>query len=145
MVQVVAFAVLMSTGNYSILIASLFILGMMATIRCMTGTIYLYELMMKSSWASLYLFLCLLGEGVAGLLAAVYFTYISHDWNKLAFGILTSLVLGTIVSFLLPESPRYLIATGKIEQAQKAYEMIAKLNRANPGLVSLERIETLFK
>ena len=63
---------------------------------------------------------------------------------KLALGILTSLVLGTIISFILPESPRYLVATGQLEQAQNSYEFVARMNRASPGLVSLERLEALF-
>ena len=142
--QVLAYSVLISTENYNILIASILVLGMMSTIRVQVGTIYIYELMMKESWAPAYLILCLLGEGLAGLLAAIYYTYISNDFYPLLFGCVVCNLLGAIGSTLFPESPRYLIATGQLSEAQKVFETIAMVNRVDPSIVSLDRIETMF-
>ena len=142
--QVLAYSVLISTENYSILIASILVLGMMSTIRVQVGTIYIYELMMKESWAPAYLILCLLGKGLAGLLAAIYYTYISNDFYWLLFGCVICNLLGAIGSTLFPESPRYLIATGQLSEAQKVFETIATVNGVDPSIVSLDRIESMF-
>ena len=49
-------------------------------------------------------------------------------------------LIGAIIAAFLPESPRFLISSGRLGEAQQAFERIAKINGANTDLVSLDRI-----
>ena len=53
-------------------------------------------------------------------------------------------MIGAIIAAFLPESPRFLISSGKLGEAQQAFERIAKINGADTDLVSLDRIKTTF-
>ena len=53
--------------------------------------------------------------------------------------------IGIIGSWFFPESPRYLVKTDKIEQAQEVFEIIAEWNKVtNKDIVSIEKIKQDF-
>ena len=54
-------------------------------------------------------------------------------------------MIGTIGVCFFPESPKYLVKSGKLVQAQETFAMIARYNGASPELVTNERIEAIFK
>ena len=127
-----------------ILIGSITVLGMMSTIRGQVTTRYVYETMRKVHWTiSLSAFYMI--NTLLVLLASIYFSFFSNDWFSLIYGCSACSMLATIVSPFLPESPRYLISTGQLEKAQKAFETMALVNRvASPStIVSYERLRYL--
>ena len=68
------------TKNYNILIGAIFIIGSMSTIRMQVSIVYLYEIMMRQSWTLTYTLISL-AESLVGLLAVLYFNYVSNDWQ----------------------------------------------------------------
>ena len=110
-IQVLAYTYLLYAPSYAGLIASMMVLGMMATIRTQVSVVYFYESMTKQNYTLMYATMAML-EGFIGLTAALYFQYMSKNWFWLIFFGYVAQVFGTIGSFFFPESPRYLIKTG---------------------------------
>jgi OCT family organic cation transporter-like MFS transporter 4/5 len=65
-----------------------------------------------------------LGEMVLGLEA-----YFIRDWFQLQIVGHAPIILACLLWFVVPESPRWLIATGRIEKARKTIENGAKTNK----------------
>lgn len=140
--QSLAFIVLLTTTNFTILIGSITVLGMISTIRVQVATLYAYEMMRKVHWSVAFTSIAVI-DALSILLASIYFSFVSNDWFSLIYGCIVSNVLAAIVSLFLPESPRFLISTGQLDKAQKAFDTIARVNRiALPSkIVSQERIQ----
>ena len=115
-IQTLAYALLFMSRNYNVLIVSMTIMGMMSTVRGQIGTIWLYESLQKDAFVLTYT--CLLTfEGIVGLGVTLYFMYISKNYvSLLAIGFCMQIV-GTLISFTYPESPRWLIKSGQINRA----------------------------
>lgn len=64
-----------------------------------------------------------------GLIALAGIAYIIHDWIYLTLATSLPFLLYTIYWFFLPESPRWLLANGKFEEALKILETLAKINK----------------
>lgn len=136
-ITLLAYTVLVLSTTYELLIASLFVIGTMATIRVQVSIVYLYETLTRADYLRTYTALAMF-EGVAGLLSALYYRYVSKDSMGL---ILTSYVMmtaGTVAAFVYPESPRYLVKTDQIERAHGVIASIAAWNQVpSPSLAHL--------
>ena len=111
-----AYALLFMSKNYNVLILSMTIMGMMSTMRGQISTIYLYESMQKEVFVLTYMFfLCF--EGIVGLGVSLYFMYVSKNYISLLASGFCMQVIGTLISFIFPESPRWLIKSGQINRA----------------------------
>ena len=65
-----------------------------------------------------------LGEALVGLIAMGI-----RDWKTFQIVVSAPLFLQLLLYFILPESPRWLIATGRHKQAKKTVEKGAKMNK----------------
>lgn len=63
-----------------------------------------------------------------GLVALAGIVYIVRDWRYLSLAVSVPLLLLYSCFFILPESPRWLIATGNFKKAAKIMKTIAKFN-----------------
>lgn len=63
-----------------------------------------------------------------GLVALAGIVYIVRDWRYLSLAVSVPLLLLYSCFFVLPESPRWLIATGNFRKAAKIMKTIAKFN-----------------
>ena len=71
-----AYSTIMLTHSYVVLIVSLFVCGMMSTVRIPIFILYMFENMPSASiGASMTVFFCL--EAVSILFASIYFMFIS--------------------------------------------------------------------
>lgn len=109
-ITLLAYTVLVISTTYELLIASLFVIGTMATIRVQVSIVYLYETLTRADYLRTYTALAMF-EGVAGLLSALYYRYVSKDSMGLILTSYVMMIAGTVAAFLYPESPRYLVKT----------------------------------
>ena len=115
---VIAFITLISTESYNVMIASIFSMGLLATPRLHVSTILLFELMQTEKWTLAYALICVFGEGLSGLVPAIYFIYVSKNWYWLMVGCTVNCSISAFGTyFILPESPKFLISTGQLEKA----------------------------
>lgn len=62
------------------------------------------------------------------IVAALFFKYISKNWMHLATLYLVSAFIGLMLSFKLPESPKFLVSVHRYEEARDSFNEIARLN-----------------
>ena len=135
-----AYWVLVSTTNYYILIASITVVGMGATISSSIYTIYVYELMTKDNYTTAIMARYII-EGLSSLFIPLYFNYLSNDSQWLLLFIFSMKFIGAILTQFLHESPRYLISTGQLKEAHEVFQKIARFNGFKSDfVVTLERI-----
>lgn len=70
--------------------------------------------------------LCILPDGIAEASLAL-FAYYLPTWNNYLLGFSVSCIFIVILICFVPESPRWLISVGKIDEAVKILERAAKL------------------
>ena len=79
-------------------------------------------------------------ETVTALFGVLYFAELSKDWfGYVAIGYAMQ-ICGTILIGFIPESPKYLFKKGMILEASQVLRKMARVNRADPGLVSFDKI-----
>ena len=120
-------SVLTVTESYSSLIACMFTLGMVSTVRVNVGVNYMYESMHRDHYVNLCTFMAM-GEGVVGTFATLYFMFISKSFTGLLLLIYSWCVIAMLSSFFYPESPRFLIKSGRIEEANEVFNLVASAN-----------------
>ena len=64
------------------------------------------------------------------LFAPLMFWKISKNWIWLFILGYIECIISVVASMFLPESPRFLIELGKIDQAKSSFKMIARVNGA---------------
>lgn len=64
-----------------------------------------------------------------GLMLLAGITSLMNDWVEVAIYTTTPFLLYFLYIFVMPESPRWLLAKGNIEEALKILEVMAKVNR----------------
>ena len=118
----------MLTQSLKIMILLVFLFGMLSSIRINVGYTYLMEMLPRkaqtnvtSCWS--------IQEAAIYVVATIYFWKISKQWFWYCFIGYVWQLISLVCLFWMPESPRYLIKSGKIEQARKALTQIAKTNR----------------
>ena len=98
----------------SLMITIMFLFGMLNSIRVNIAYIYLMELVPSNSQtyttSALFIFECFIT-----VFSVIYFWKISLHWVWLASIGYVFNFIAVVLGFFLPESPRYLIATGKID------------------------------
>ena len=111
--QFIAYTMIIATRSYTVLVAALILMGTMATIRTQVSVIYLYEIMKKKHYT--LVFSCGASvEGLVGVLASLYFMYISKSSKGLLLTGYIIQIFGNIGSFFYLESPRFLIKSDQL-------------------------------
>lgn len=110
-INFLAYTMLCLTHNYTILVTSMALFGMMSTIRVQVGVNYMYESVNRSTYLTLYMFIAM-GEGLIGMLASFYFIFVSKSAYWLTVMGWIWIAIAMVSSWFYPESPRYLIKSG---------------------------------
>ena len=101
----------------------------------------MYESVKRDHYITLYTIYGML-EGFNGLIATFYFMFVSKNFQGLFFMAYTWLTLSLVAVFFYPESPRYLIKSGQIDEASDSFNYMARFN--SYAEVSEPHIEQLF-
>ena len=116
------------THNLYVMIAIFFFFGTISTMIIEIGYVYLMELLPASgqtnattAWS--------IQEALIYITCVVYFWQISNDWFYYSLIGYSWNAISVICMFWIPESPRYLIGAGKIDEAKEALAYIAKWNK----------------
>jgi hypothetical protein len=125
----VLYTLLMSTSDMYAMIAILFAQGFINSIRINVGYVYMIELMPKRHEVTIgTVWNCV--EGLIYLQATIYFYYISKDWfNFVMVGYCFQLISAVAV-WWLPESPIFLLNTGRYKEMKDSLKTIAEWNEA---------------
>lgn len=70
-------------------------------------------------------------ESIVYLLDIVYFVYISDNWKYLQIPNVVLSFCGALWIWYWPETPRYLVAKKRFDEARACFKTIAKVNGAN--------------
>ena len=115
------------TTSLDVMLACTFILGVLSPQRASVGYIYLVEMLPKkhttatvTSW--------FMTEGLICAFAPLYFWKISKNWAPIFYCGYSVCILSIICSAILPESPRLLVELGKLDEAKRSFNRMAKLN-----------------
>ena len=111
------YTVLMVTESLTVLTVVSFMFGMISSLRVNIGYVYLIEFMPKS-WQSTMGSVWSVIEGSIYVMATLSFWLLTRNWFFfVSIGYFLALASACTV-WLLPESPRYLIETQQIEEAE---------------------------
>ena len=67
-------------------------------------------------------------EALAFLSVCTYFYCISKWWHYIEIPSVSLALLGVVVCYFLPESPRFLVSQNRFDEARKVFGTIAKHN-----------------
>ena len=133
------FTALMFTKNLYVMIAIFFCFGLLTSIRTNVGYVYLMEMLPKkaqtpvtTAWN--------VQEVMIYFMGTLYFWKICQCWFYFPLVGYAWQVISVIIMIWLPESPRYLVCVGKLDEAKKVFQIIAWFN--NKELVWDEKLYT---
>lgn len=116
----------------------LFIFGMSVTARYYVGYTYNLEMQPKSQYVlvstTMFMF-----ESMVYFFICIYFRYIAKNWVVLQVPNLIFAISGIIFLLMMPESPKFLIAQKKFDEARLVFQWIGLKN----GLPLIEITEKL--
>jgi MFS family permease len=125
--QSLLFGVASFVDSYIILLVSAFLIGPMYVGRLACGFLLLMELVPKktSSTVGAALMVC---QGSVLIYWSIYFVWIgSNAKYMLGLGVILNFVTA-ILSFFIPESPKYLFGKERFDEARKSLKTIASRN-----------------
>jgi len=127
-IMLAAYTVVMFTRNLTVMICAIAIIGACNTVRLNVGFIVMFEYLHSDKHA-------LIGSSVwiwetsCSIAGVAYFTWFSKDWFWYVFVGYIFQIWATIGSFLIPETPKYLMKSGQRDVFEAAMKNIAKVNR----------------
>ena len=104
----ICFTVLMFSHNYLITVLTMFVFGLLSSIRVGVGFPYCMELVCINK-RTYYGTLINLTDGVITMAGAIYFWKISKDWFLFVGIGYVMTIITTVMVFYLPESPSWLV------------------------------------
>ena len=121
------FTTIYFSKSYLVTLLAILITGLFTSLRSGVGWPLLLELVPKSSRPLHAVVFGSIGA-IEAMGCVVYFTYVSNNaYYFMGIG-LTCQVIVVILTFMLPESPVYLLTRGKMAEAEVALARIAKIN-----------------
>lgn len=121
----------LTTQSFLVLYALLVLFGMSVTARYYVG--YSYNLEMQPLYAQPFVSTVMfLAESLVYILVCIYFMAISKNWVYVQVPNIALTVLGICFLTKMPETPRFLLAQGKTEEAKDVLRKIAEVNGYEP-------------
>ena len=126
--NLIMYSVMMWTTSLDVMLISVFFQGALNSVRVNIGYLYLLEMMPKhlqttvgSIWG--------MSDAAIYLLATLYFWKVSKEWFYFAMIGYFLNVFTAIGAWFLPESPRYLLNMGKIDELKDVMQTVADVNQ----------------
>jgi MFS family permease len=115
------------TLNYILI----FCVGVFSCFRLNIGFIYGQEIIRKGHAnviGSLYNTL----DAMTMIFTTLYYLYISRNWYYISVCFFSITIIALIISFFLPESPKFLVSKGHFLKAKHSFNRIASINNMKP-------------
>ena len=142
--QSLAYTVIMFTHEFWVAVTTLFVLGLCCSARAQVGILYMLEFIPLTRMAFVGSTFFLM-EVVMALVGVFYFAFISNHWvGYVGMGYVMQLV-GTLLCYFLPESPKYLFKKGQSNETSMILRRIATRNGVDPISISEDDIDQSFK
>ena len=125
-VAIIGQALMLYWPNYWVRMACFFILGL-SQIKNSVSYVWLTECV-PLPYKSTAIIAISLVDAVPMGVTCFYFMYISKDWFYLSFFMLMLSVAATLLAFVCPESPRWLLVNGRRTEAIQALNKMAAWN-----------------
>ena len=122
------YTVMMMTESIDMMLVSIFMQGALTSIRVNNGYLYLLEMMPKHLQTTVGSVQGVCDSSIY-LFATLYFWKVSKEWYLFASIGYVANFLVAIAAWLLPESPRYLLDKGRIDELEATMTTIAKVNQ----------------
>jgi MFS family permease len=123
----IAFTFVMINTSFWVQVVLLFLMGLNSPTTYIIGFGYLQELV-DNKHKSIYATFFNLSEGLIYVITTIYYWKISSHWVYiLSFGYFLC-ALSLMGSFFLPESPVFLVNEGRLGEARKSFDYIARFN-----------------
>lgn len=120
-------AVLIVT-EYWTMLGVMVALGLCAAGRVNVGTVYVTEWFPRKNHTALHMLFA--GEVALGYLGfALYFWFWGNDTMKVSLFAYALCLISLILTFMIPESPRFLAAKGRVQEFKSAIDRMAWFNR----------------
>ena len=134
----------MFTTEFWVAVFGLFGIGLTSTVRVQIGILYMMEFIPKDYLPHAGTFYFLM-EITTALFGVLYFSSLSKNWFGYVFIGYLMQAVGTVMTFFVPESPKYLFKKGLTLQAAAVLQKIARMNGADTTLVSNEVVLESYK
>ena len=106
----------------------IFVIGLAMPPRVFVGYIYAMEFLpIDKTQSSTGIIMG--NDGLIPAIGALWFMVVSKDWKTIYSFATVLLYLTMIIVFTMPESPKFLLAMGKYEEARAVMTRIARYNK----------------
>lgn len=118
------------TRSFWVMFAWITILGFNSAVRVNVGIVYLLEMMPTGQQTFVTAFWNV-GEAIINIAITVYFFKMNGHWQWLLLVGFGMNIVALVFLIWLPESPRFLVNSGRLDEAKKAFEVIAWWNKTS--------------
>ncbi|TNV80292.1 hypothetical protein FGO68_gene6246 [Halteria grandinella] len=125
--HLLAYFVMLVSQSLDLTLAMMLLFGFFSLGRASIGYIYMQELT-PTKQQTVVGTLVQVGTGLVQILAAVYFAFISKQWQYYQFLGWTLNLLVVISLYWIPESPKYLQSKRRFEECRESLQWIARVN-----------------
>ena len=122
------FAALFMINNINTMLVYMFTIGLLTSLRINVGYIYMTEFIPKRSQSHFGTAWCALDASVMLWVTLYFMNSISRNWEVIVTVGMAMQVVGLVGSFMLPESPKFLIEQNRIQEAKECLRQIANWN-----------------
>lgn len=140
LVDCLCFLVLLVSRNYTLMAIALGGLGAATAGRLNVGTVYLCEWFPKRK-QTFILSVRIMEQASIFTLIVLYFWLIGNSWLTVGTIGLVYCLVSMLATFVVPESPRLLLAQGKVDRFKQAIDKLAWWNRTTVDWTSDEAID----
>ena len=126
-VQLLAFSIAMVTESIDVMIAAMMLVGASATARVQVSFMVLLE-NLPSNKHAVFGSTIFVVETLIGISSVTYFTFISKNWFWLVLVGYIMEAIATVGSFLISETPKYLMKAGRTADFEVLLKRIAGWN-----------------
>lgn len=140
-INLALYTILMLTRSLIFMNFVWFFFGLLTSIRSNIGYVYLVEMMPKKSQTYVTTFWNV-QEALIYFFSVIYFWKISQHWQWIVLVGYCWNVISVICLFWTPESPRFLVAVGQLDEARASFRKIAWCNGREDDFIWDEQLYT---
>jgi len=118
----------------------IFVFGFLDPVRLNLGFIYSSEAF-KDKHSPVMGSLMLSFDALTYIITVIYFSQISNEWRPLFYFYLILAAIPVLISYSLPESPRYLMSKRLYIKARQSFNKIATINQKNELCPQTEKFQ----